>query len=423
MSEAISHRRYVAVLALIAGGILTLGAWLRPAKKAPITIPEAERARIERLTQRRRLEDMTSYFAAIAREVDGHLVRLKQAGVNAVVWDASGLIVAADPGGLAQQPVQLQTAVGEIAAQPLVSSTGLAVATLEAPKGAGLQPARKGARELRSPGEWVLIMARRDDGGRLFAPGVFAGAVPVQCGEHRYLEVQTSASLTEAMLGGGLFDADGNLHAVVLRCGERIAAITPQGVEQAIDRAGSFEGRLLSKYGIRLAGLDDELAAHFRTQHGALVTEVRKQSRSEASGLSPGDLIVKLGDQEVRGPDDLAQLVLPAPYPAFDLIVVRGRRTVRMALRAIESKGDVGVKTAGAGILLEQPVKGYRIEAVEPGSVAERAGIQAGDMLQDIGGTRPASMAAAKRLLSSSRSTPPYAVVERGEKRILLRLK
>ena len=69
--------------------------------------------------------------------------------------------------------------------------------------------------------------------------------------------MQSNLPLTDSALGGGLFDVDGNLLGVVLRCGDHIAAVVPADVDRELARAASFEGQLLQSYGLQVTGLDD----------------------------------------------------------------------------------------------------------------------------------------------------------------------
>ena len=75
------------------------------------------------------------------------------------------------------------------------------------------------------------------------------------------------------------------------------------------------------------------------------------------------------------------------------------------------------------GIQLRAPVEGYAIEAVEPGSKAERAGVQPGDRLLEIAGRRPSGIAAARKILTSQNAAPTFVVVQRGSRKLGLALK
>jgi len=93
--------KYIALLALVAATILLVGNLVRPGRRqsqALQSVPtQAERVRLQRLTQKGTLEDMVGYFAAIAAEIAPHIVRVPAAGASGLVWDAEGLVVSSIP--------------------------------------------------------------------------------------------------------------------------------------------------------------------------------------------------------------------------------------------------------------------------------------------------------------------------------------
>lgn len=87
-------RKYIALLALIAAGILVIGSLLRPQKQpAAVTVSEAEKLQLQRFTQKKTLQEMTSYFASVARDAAGHLVWIDSTRTTGVAWNREGLLV------------------------------------------------------------------------------------------------------------------------------------------------------------------------------------------------------------------------------------------------------------------------------------------------------------------------------------------
>ena len=143
-----SHRKYVALLAVIAAAILGLGILLRPEKKpTQVTVSEAEKARLWKMTQKKSLEDMTAYFAGIAREAAAHLVWLDGAKSSGVIWNEEGLIVTTEPNGRLPQSLEVLSAggAGKIRVEAAVSSQDLSMTALQAPQDAGLRAVKKAA--------------------------------------------------------------------------------------------------------------------------------------------------------------------------------------------------------------------------------------------------------------------------------------
>lgn len=421
-----SHRKYVALLAVIAAAILGLGILLRPEKKpTQVTVSEAEKARLWKMTQKKSLEDMTAYFAGIAREAAAHLVWLDGAKSSGVIWNEEGLIVTTEPNGRLPQSLEVLSAggAGKIRVEAAVSSQDLSVTALQAPQDAGLRAVQKGAGRILQAGAWVVQVSLRENGEYLFIPGVYSGTASASCGEFQYQEVGTNLPLRESMLGGGLFDADGNLLGMVLACNERYVAVATDSVQAAIDRASAFEGRLLHRYGIRVGELDEASQAYFRAKEGVLITEVCKGGPADTAGLNPGDVIVGLDDEAVRSPEDLTRLLLPAVSPNFNLKVRRGPRVVEITLPPGDLELTGSGDSEGSGIVLKPPPEGIVVDAVEPGSRADHAGIEPGDRLLEAGGRRLADLRTARKVLSTNNQSPTFVVVERGSKKLGLLLK
>ena len=94
-------------------------------------------------------------------------------------------------------------------------------------------------------------------------------------------------------------------------------------MEQGISLAKKEEG-VAERFGIRIQALTPALAAHFnfKGQKGVLVSEVISESPSEASGIKAGDIITKVGEEEVGGIGEFER--------AFD--VSRKEGSVRVAI-------------------------------------------------------------------------------------------
>lgn len=174
---------------------------------------------------------------------------------------------------------------------------------------------------------------------------------------------------------------------------------------------------LLRRYGFRAEPMLEDLQAHFKTDRGLLVNEVWSGWPADVAGLLPGDVIQALDDVEVLYPHDLARLMLPVAYPTFDLWVKRWGNTKRLSLPVSHGEfPDPGPESPG--IVLGSPLDGYLIEEVAPGSRAERAELEPGDRLLFIDGSRPSSLAAARRVLAEESGAPVYLVVQRGSRKL-----
>ena len=89
------------------------------------------------------------------------------------------------------------------------------------------------------------------------------------------------------------------------------------------------------RLGVGIQSLTDQLAEYFRAPDGGvLVTSVRDDSPAQAAGLRAGDVIVRVGDEEVEDPGDLMSEISRAEAGDVELRIVRDGReqSVRVTL-------------------------------------------------------------------------------------------
>ena len=421
-----ADRKYVAVLAAVAGLILVLGVWARPEKRkeepAQPAVSQAEIVRLQRLAHRRSLQDMAAYFSEVAALVAPHLVRL--AGVNAtgICWGDQGTVLVPSPKGEFPEDVYVLT-LGEqkVEVRGKLHSPVAPIAALEATPNVALRPVETISPDLLFSGEWLVAVARRPGEGYTFAPGTYGGASAASCGEFEFREVMTNLNLEESMLGGGLFDLDRNLVGIIIRCGDRITAMAADDVGLALDFVRSAPSQLVARYGFRIdtrTDGDETGSSGEDSTQTLVVTEVWRGSAADRAGLLPFDVIQELDGEPVRNEDDLASLLDPETSAARELGIRRGSRTRTLSLEANgKPNGRAAEDSRSAGLVFSTPPTGFVIDSVTPGSRAERAGIQPGDRLLEANGRRVRSERELKRIVAASGEEPLPLIVERGDRK------
>lgn len=95
------------------------------------------------------------------------------------------------------------------------------------------------------------------------------------------------------------------------------------------------------RLGLRLQGLTDQLAEYFGVEGGALVASVREDSPAAQAGIRAGDVVVRIGEEDVRDPGDAVRAVRAAEAGPVTVAVVRdgGERTVTVELPAKDDRG------------------------------------------------------------------------------------
>lgn len=240
--------------------------------------------------------------------------------------------------------------------------------------------------------------------------------------------IQTDASINPGNSGGPLFNMNGEvigINTMIYAAGQGIGFAIP------IDLAKASVPELISKgsvehgwLGVAIQGLTPELAKSFglkEEEKGALVAEVYTGTPAATAGLAHGDVIVEFNGEKVEKPQDLSMLVSQAkPDTSAKIIALRNGERKEFTVKL--GKQEPG-KTAGGAVVPEEQgkkggkkadelglvvksitpqiarelnvpgdFKGVVVERVEPGSAAENADVQPGDILLELNGAKTQSV-------------------------------
>jgi serine protease Do len=227
--------------------------------------------------------------------------------------------------------------------------------------------------------------------------------------------IQTDAAINPGNSGGALANIYGQVIGIntwiasqsggSIGLGFAIPINNAKKVIEDIITKGSVEyGWLGVNSGDPSKELRDSLG--IKTSTGAFVFDVFLGSPADKAGIQPGDLIVKVGNSEVKDSNDLVRLVgnlSPGKVTEFQIVRFGETRTlsVRMEARKPESELDKVARKAWPGFsaveLTERIRKNLNLgtEAgkvivgnVTSGSPAESAGLQTGDIIREINGKR-----------------------------------
>jgi len=412
--------RYVVVLALTAGLILAGGWLLRPRDipQSPPPVPsETELQELSQRTQRRSLDSMTAYFAEVAADVRPAIEYIPSMRTSGMVWDQSHVITGALPVPDRASALTVRTASIERGAE-VTSSRRLPLSVLEVSLGPPARVPRRAA-SMPKTGDWVIAVWQTDD-APAFAAANFRQVVSASCGIAPANELTAGIQLNRAMTGGGVFNMDGELLAVILPCGDRIAAIEPSSVDEMLRRITTIEERLLARYGLLFSSFSEDERRYFSDTDGLLLREVWMGTRGDAAGFRAGDVVVALNAHAVAGIDDLRPLTTPSGA-AFELTVRRGSKTQTVMLEpGAATPGAPSENVARVGVVIDPATPTFRIDSVLPDSRAARAGVKAGDVLRRINHVEPRTRAQADRAVRSATSTPILLEVERDQRRLAI---
>ncbi len=300
-----------------------------------------------------------------------------------------------------------------------------------------------GDSDAAQPGAWVVAV------GNPFGLGgtVTAGIVSARgrdIGEGSYDSfIQIDAPINQGNSGGPLFTQDGRVVGVnsaiispngggSVGIGFAIPSNTVKSVVSQLERTGHVTRGYI---GVQAQAVTSAMADALHLsqastdERGALVASVEPDSPANRAGVQPGDVIVAVNGAHIGSPRELAinvSQVAPGNHARLDVVRQGHSQTLDVAVGTLPGEsagrgGDVAVASSsqGLGVALSgitpnlrqqldlpEGAHGAVITQVKPGSAAEQAGLQPGDVITGVGehavtGTSDASRAIRDQLKSN----------------------
>ncbi len=225
--------------------------------------------------------------------------------------------------------------------------------------------------------------------------------------------IQTDAAINPGNSGGALVNARGELIGIntflisssgsFSGMGFAIPAQIVQPTVETLIRDGKVTHAFI---GIQIADVTPDNAKFFQMNkaEGALVSDVQPDAPGAKAGLRTGDVITELDGKPVTDAGQLQMLVgQKRPGDTIHLQVVRDSKAMSIPVTLEVLGGDKGTETAGSehkgrwGLKLaeltpdvrnelqtQESVHGAIVEEVQPGSPADNAGLQRGDVIMEV---------------------------------------
>jgi regulator of sigma E protease len=139
---------------------------------------------------------------------------------------------------------------------------------------------------------------------------------------------------------------------------------------------------------------------------------VSEGSAAQKAGFQTGDKIINIRGKQNPTWDDVRYQIFGNVNQNLDMDVQRGEQTVHLSLPIRLSDNDDTDLFTELGLI---PAQSTAVEKVVPGEPAEKAGIQAGDEIVAVNGTRVKSggLAALLEMLQKVKENPAQITVER----------
>jgi S1-C subfamily serine protease len=208
--------------------------------------------------------------------------------------------------------------------------------------------------------------------------------------------------------------------------------------------AAGVEARPWAWLGVRIRDLTEQEMEEIAGRHGiregfgVVIVDVLEGSPASRAGLKSGDIVVAVEGRPVTETRLLQRLIAAAPIEAPTQVTVLrrdGRRQVEVRLAAMPR--DVVADRVAAefgftlrdGSVLGEPAAGAAapgtpaVAVVLRGGPADKAGLEAGDVLLEVGERAVVSREAAREALADAPLDRPLRLtIRRGEQRLSLTL-
>ncbi|OGP87100.1 MAG: hypothetical protein A2156_04320 [Deltaproteobacteria bacterium RBG_16_48_10] len=287
------------------------------------------------------------------------------------------------------------------------SKTDLAVVHVEA---AGLPGATLGDSDKLQVGEWAIAIGSPFGLEETVTVGVISAKGRSGLGTGNYEDfIQTDASINPGNSGGPLVNVDGEvigINAMIIQPGQGIGFAIPINLAKTIMAELIKTGKVIRPWvGIGLQDITSDLMKFFNLKEktGALVSQVYGGSPAEKAGLKAGDAVIEIDGVKVTNSQDVVREVLKKQVgQKVNFVILREGKRTEISLTTAQMPEKIGEREPvkptrewfGLRVSNVTPdiakqlgltkTEGVVIVGVEPNSVAQRAGLKAGDIILEV---------------------------------------
>lgn len=264
------------------------------------------------------------------------------------------------------------------------------------------------------PGMWVVAMGNPFGLSSTVTHGIVS-AVSRNIGEGPYDQfIQTDAPINRGNSGGPLFTQRGKVigmnTAILSPSGGSIGigfAIPSDLIRHIVDQIEQHGHVIRGFLGVEAQSLTGATAKALGLQQnsGALIASVQPNTPAAHSNLQPGDVIQSVNGKEIRNPHDLAIAIaaIEPGHPAHMKVLENGQtKEVTVHVEQMPTEQSAGNEPSQdhqeqVGLALApltpnlrnqlnvpEGTSGAVVQGVQPGSPAEIAGLQPGDVIVGV---------------------------------------
>src|SRR6266404_1838615 len=299
-------------------------------------------------------------------------------------------------------------------------------------------------------GEWVLAIGNPFGLGSTVTSGIVS-AKERHIGQGPYDSfIQTDAKINPGNSGGPLINMRGEIvginSALFSETGENMGIgfanpiiMIKEILPQLKDKGKVTRGWM----GVMVQGVTRDIAESMGLDQtrGALVSEVVKDGPAARAGIKVGDFIIEFNGNHIKDANDLPILVArTAPGEKVRVKILRDKKELTIPVQ-VEKLEDEEVNLTAQekdhlGLTVQKVTpeiaeslgikraEGVVITSVEPGSAADEAGLEQGDMIVEVNRKRIQDVSEYKKaVMAAQKGKRLLFLVRRGENTMFLTLK
>ena len=273
-----------------------------------------------------------------------------------------------------------------------------------------LRPALLGDSDQLQVGEWVMAVGNPFGLDYTVTSGIVSAKDrEIGAGPYDHF-IQTDTKINPGNSGGPLLNMKGEVvgidAAIFSQSGGNIGigfAIPINLVKSLLPQLETSGKVTRGWFGVSVQEVTPALAESLglASPKGALVSNIVKNSPAERAGFKVGDVIVEYDGKEIKQANDLPFMVASTPVgKTVSVKVNRDKQEEPLSVTIAQlkeeevaasttEKGELGLAVQQIDPEIAESLgltrtRGVVITAVEPGSVAEEAGLQPGDIIREI---------------------------------------
>ncbi|MFZ2052727.1 MAG: DegQ family serine endoprotease [Candidatus Aminicenantales bacterium] len=281
-----------------------------------------------------------------------------------------------------------------------------------------LPAATLGNSDAVSVGQWVIAIGNPFQLMHTVTAGIISAKGRSSVGLADYEDFfQTDASINPGNSGGALADLNGNVIGINTAIASPSGGNIGIGFAIPINMAKQVMESLISKgkvvrgfIGITPQDINENLARAFdlKSTEGVLVGDVTPKGPADQAGIKRGDVILSINGKKVANATQLRLLIADtAPKTEVKMTLLRQGKTMDVTVTLAERPGTPqeqapkqepmeGQQSEKLGLALQDLTpdiagqlgydkdKGVLVADVAPGSPAEDAGLQRGDLIKEV---------------------------------------